>query len=344
MKKSRLHLLPAKPFLFLLLLAGFANTSQAQSDIVDDLLKESKPKREYVGYTFKTTRVINGHSVETVKKNCLDFRVVHRFGDIAVPGVSGHTLGGIDAATDILLSLEYGILDDLTVGVGRAQGAGSMRELYNGFVKYRALKQTTDFKIPLTITLFGNAVISSQKADPFDISKTLKQQPFAARMSYCLQAYLACKATNWLSVQLTPSFLWRNYVAYNDQNYLFSLGISARAKVSKRTAILFEYFTPLQKPGSTYREYFGLVRGLKNAAFYPSLHLGVEFETGGHVFHINLTNTPGILENDFLAYNNRSWAQGQIRLGFTISRVFQLSRHARQNSWGGGAEGKKKKS
>lgn len=314
-------------------IALFTSFANAQSDLVDELMNETKPKREYVAYTFKTTRIINGQSVETVKKNALDFRVTHRFGDMAVPGVSGHTLIGIDAASDILLSLEYGVTNDLTLGVGRAQGAGAFRELYNGFVKYRALKQTTDFKIPLTITVFANSVISSQKQDPFDVSKLLKNEPFSYRMSYAVQALIACKATPWLSVQLTPSFLWRNYVAYNDQNYLFSLGFSARAKVSKRTAIIFEYFMPLQKSGSTYRENFAFVRGLKNSGFYPNLHIGMEFETGGHVFHVNLTNSPGILENDYLAYNNRNWAQGQIRLGFTISRVFQFGKG--MNAWTG---------
>ena len=306
----------------------------AQSDIVDDILTEQKPKREYVAYTFKTTRVINGHSVETVKKNALDFRVVHRFGDMAVPGVSGHTLLGIDNASDILISLEYGVTDDLTLGFGRAQGAGPFRELYNGFVKYRALKQTKDFKIPITLTLFANSVISSQKQDPFNSSEQLKGQPFAYRMSYVVQALIACKATSWLSLQLNPTFLWRNYVAFDDANALFFLGLSARAKVSKRTALLFEYFLPIQGNKATNREYLPMIHGWKNEPYYPNIHLGIEFETGGHVFHVNLTNSGGVLENDFLPYNNKNWAQGQFRLGFTISRVFQFGNKA-VNPWTG---------
>ncbi|MFM2306053.1 MAG: hypothetical protein RLZZ367_722, partial [Bacteroidota bacterium] len=117
----------------------------------------------------------------------------------------------------------------------------------------------------------------------------------------------------------------RNQVAYNDKNGMFFLGLSARTKFSKRYGLIFEYFLPIIKPGVGGREYFPMVRGIKNAAYYPNLHIGFEAETGGHVFHVNFTNTRGLLENDFLPYNTANWAQGAFRLGFTISRSFPLS-------------------
>ena len=332
----------ARAFTFILLLFPFISNSQ--QDIVDELMNQQKPKREYVGYTFKTTRVISGHSTETVKRNALDFRVGHRFGDIAVKGISGHTLGGLDNSSDILISVEYGILDDLTVGVGRTKGAGPVRELYNGFVKYRVLKQTTDFKIPLTITLLGNGVVTSMKNDPFVAGNLLKNQPAAHRFSYMLQGMIACKATNWLSLQLSPTFIWRNYVPHNDENALFFMGLSARTKFTKRFGMVFEYFLPITAKGATYREYFPMINGMKNATFYPTLNVGFEFETGGHVFHINLTNSEGLVENDFLPYTAKNWAQGQFRLGFTISRVFQFGPGGTFSKWGKKAKGKSKES
>ena len=147
--------------LFMLLLSANAFS---QADILDDLTKDQKPKREYVAFSFKTTRVINGHSVETVKKNQLDFRVSHRFGDIAgSPNDHIHSFFGFDQAADIAIIFEYGITDDLTVGIGRMKGAGPLRELWNANIKYRALKQTKDFKFPMTITLFGNTSITSMR-------------------------------------------------------------------------------------------------------------------------------------------------------------------------------------
>lgn len=311
-----------------LLLLAFS--SIAQVDVLDDLMKEQKPKKEYVAYTFKTTRVINGHSVEMLKKYALDFRVSHRFGDVAgSPNDHIHSFFGFDQAADIAIIVDCGITNDLTLGVGRMKGAGLQRELWNANLKYRVLKQTKDFKIPLTITLFGNTVISSMRpsSNPEDMNYFPKgYRSLSHRMSYTLQAMFACKATDWLSVQLSPTFVWRNLVPYNDNNGLFFLGISARAKVSKRNAIVFEYFFPIGKDGAGGRFYAPMLRGMKNAAYYPSLHIGFEFETGGHVFHINLTNSGGLLENDFLPYTNKNWAQGQFRLGFTISRFFQLDK------------------
>jgi hypothetical protein len=85
--------------------------------------------------------------------------------------------------------------------------------------------------------------------------------------------------------------------------------------------------------GQNYREYFPMIRGKKDASYYPSLHIGYELETGGHVFHINLTNSAGLLENDYLPFNNKNWAQGGFRLGFTISRGFYFSKGT--NAWTG---------
>jgi len=314
-------------FTALLLLVVFYST--AQVDVLDELTKEDKPKREYVAYTFKTTRVINGHSIEMVKKNQIDFRVSHRFGDMAAtPNDHIHSFFGFDQAADIAIIVEYGATDDLTIGVGRMKGAGPLRELWNANIKYRVLKQTKDFKFPMTITLFGNTAISSMRSatDATAINYFPKNYAgFSHRLSYTLQALLAVKATDWLSIQLSPTFVWRNNVAYNDNNGLFFLGLSARAKFAKRYGMIFEYFLPLMKPGVGGREYFPMVRGMKNAAYYPNLHIGFEFETGGHVFHVNFTNSRGMLENDFLPYNTANWAQGAFRLGFTISRTFPLS-------------------
>jgi hypothetical protein len=322
--------------------------SSAQIDLLDSIAPGKKEK-EYVSYTFKMTHVINGQSVEMTKKGALDFQVSHRFGDaFATKADNIHNLFGFDQATDIGIVFDYGVTDDFSVGTERMKGAGqsisliepggqtvqmaSPTELWDLHAKYRVLKQTTDFKIPVTIDIYANAVISSNLASN-DTSK-LNYYPkgylgFSHRMSYLVQGLIATKATNWLSLQLEPTFLWRNLVPANDNNALFALGFSARAKFNKRMGIIFEYYIPCQKASAGGREPFATVRGLKNSAYYPALNIGVEFETGGHVFHVNLTNTAGLLENDFLAYNAHNWAQGQFRLGFTISRSFPLDKKHR---------------
>jgi len=325
--------------------------STAQIDLLDSIAPGGKKEKEYVSYTFKMTHVINGQSVEMCKKGALDFQVSHRFGDaFATKADNIHNLFGFDQAADIGIVFDYGVTDDFSVGTERMKGAGqsitipgqtaslsSPTELWDVHAKYRVLKQTTDFKIPITIDLYGNAVISSalssnSAATLNDYSKGYTG--FAHRLSYLVQGLIATKATNWLSLQLDPAFLWRDLVPANDRNGLFVIGLSARAKFNKRMGIIFEYYIPGQKAGIGGREPFAMVRGLKNAGYYPALNVGVEFETGGHVFHVNLSNTAGLLENDFFAYNAHNWAQGQFRLGFTISRSFPLDKkHKGEKYW-----------
>ncbi|MCS6819020.1 MAG: DUF5777 family beta-barrel protein [Chitinophagales bacterium] len=318
----------------LILFFAAAITVKAQ-DVIDDLVKEQKKgTKEYVFATFKSTRLIHGHTVEMTKKNALDFRIAHRFGNIASsPNDHIHNMFGFDQATDILFSFDYGILQDLSVGAGRAKGNGALNELWYGNIKYRPLKQTTDFRHPMTITLLAQTAISSQRRQNNSPELIASFPKWYHRMSYVVQAQLAVKATSWLSIQLSPGFLWRNLVTPDDKNGLFTLGLLSRAKVSKRSAIVFEYFLPITREGATYREYFPMLRGVKDAGYYPGIHIGYEIETGGHVFQINLTNTAGLLENDFLAYNPHNWAQGQFRLGFTIARTFQFGKDI--NPWTG---------
>ena len=305
-----------------------ANNIQAQDDLLNQLLEEQKPKKEAVRYTFKTTRVISGHSTEMVAKGALEFRVSHRFGDVAATNNDHiHSMFGFDQAADIGLLFDYGIKDNLTVGVARMKGAGPHRELWNTNIKYRALQQTTDFKIPFTLVLYGNAAMSSMRGINDETALNYFPKGYdglAHRMSYTAQALLSIKAKEWLSLQLTNAFVWRNLVPDGDKNGIFFLGISGRAKFNKRSGMIFEYFIPVVKDGVGGRTPFAMVRGIKDAAYYPVLHIGYEFETGGHVFHINLTNSRGLLDQDFLPYNTSNWAQGQFRIGFTISRMFQL--------------------
>jgi hypothetical protein len=328
-----------KHYFTLALLIIFSACAFAQIDLLDSIGQEAKPKKEYIAFTFKSTRIINGHSIEPVKKGALDFRISHRFGDIAY-GANAHihSLFGFDQAADILFCLEYGITDDLTVGWGRAKGAGPVHELWNANIKYRALKQTKDFKYPVSITFFGNVNITSMlnSNNPAGLDYFPKgggYKTFSDRLSYTLQALIACKANKWLSLQLSPTFIWRNRVPADDKNGMFFLGFSGRAKFTQRVGFVFEYFLPIIKPGVGGREYVPMLRGMKNAAYYPAVNIGLEFETGGHVFDVNFTNTRGMLEQDFLPYNTANWLQGQFRLGFTIARTFQLNEKKGTKYW-----------
>lgn len=280
----------------LLLLLLFSHSLHAQNDLMDELLAEQKPNPKVIN-TFKSTRIINGHSVENVGSGILDFRISHRFGLL-----SGgfYELFGLDQAL-IRLGLEYGIHENLMIGLGR----NSFRKEYDGFLKWKILQQEKNKQRPLSISLFASNSFSTIR------NNRAYDSLFQTRLCYVSQILLARKINQKLSVQLSPSFVHRNWVPNpQNNNQTVSIGAGGRYKISKRISINAEYFW-LPKP-------------MKDANTSNSLSLGVDIETGGHVFQLHFTNSTSMIERGFITETNNSWVNGDIHFGFNVSRVFKL--------------------
>lgn len=315
-----------KKILFAFCFLSFSFISFSQEE---DLLKlvegdDTNKKHEKVYATFKGSKIINAQSIETVKKKTLDFTVAHRFGNIGgASGGGGHTLFGLDNASDIRIGFAYGITDEITIGIGRSK----QRELIDGFVKWRFLTQTKDNHIPLTIAFYGLASYCPQKADQF-YSGTIKNEGFKQneihRLSYTSQLLIARKFSSAFSLQLMPTYQHRNFVVANinpdngaeEMNDLISVGIGGRVKITKRIALIVDYYYTF----SEYRK--------NNTAnpFFAPFAVGMEIETGGHVFNITYTNSAGLIENNYIPYTNDDWLKGGFKLGFNISRVFNIGK------------------
>jgi hypothetical protein len=290
-------------------------TTQAQDDL-SKMFQDSTGRQPVIG-TFKSTRIIMGHSNETLKKHELDFRVAHRFGDAGGSFGGTKTAFGLDNSTDIRIAFEYGVTDDLMVGISRVKGSGDLSQIFEGLAKYRILKQTTDNHIPVSLTVFGNVTVSTMSSNDDETSPAHFEE-FTDRMTYVAQAIIARKFGERLSLTLSPTYIHRNRVGYMDMNNVFALGGSGRVKLSKRLAFIAEYYYPFRSQSS--KDYYK-AQGVK---FYNPLGAGLEIETGGHVFSVNFTNSTAILENQFISETKSSWLQGQFRWGFNISRRFTL--------------------
>lgn len=214
-------------FVFLSVAAlTFHGSVFAQTDLDSFLVEEKTPK--YVIASFKATRIVNAHSIETVRKGVLDFRITHHFGDVGGNSGGVHTLYGFDNASDIRFGFEYGINDRLTAGFGRSKVAENL----DFFIKYRLLRQTLDNRMPVSVTVFADMAITPQ------VNKAVYTE-FANRMSYVYQLLIARKFSKFLTLQVMPLYLHRNYVANpNDNNDLFSLGFGGRLKLTKRFSII----------------------------------------------------------------------------------------------------------
>lgn len=287
----------------LLLFAIMLVRSAAAQDLFDALGKDSV-KTNYTYATFKSTRVVNGQSVENLPHGTLLFIVSHHFGAL---NSGSYNFFGLDQST-IRLGLEYGILDRLSVGVGRS----SYEKTFDGFVKYKLLRQSSGYKtMPVTVTLFAAMDINSLKwQDP------TRTNFFSSRLSYAYQILIARKFTNDLSLQLSPTLIHKNLVPNpNDKNDIYAIGFGGRYKLTKRVSVNAEYYALINQP--------------KSAVAVNSFSVGVDIETGGHVFQLHFTNSQPMFERGFITETIGKWSHGDIYFGFNITRVFSFVKHTK---------------
>lgn len=280
---------------FLIMLS--LNASGQEDDLLSLLGEE-----ETVNYTtasFKATRVINLHSLENMSGGELDIRISHRFGFIN-GGI--YELYGLDEST-IRLGADYGITDRLMIGVGRS----SYEKTYDGFFKFKLLRQSTGAKnTPITLALMSSMAIKTIKPSDPD-----RENYFSNNLYYTFQLIMGRKFSDAFSLELAPTLVHRNLVETSaEENDVFALGAGGRIKLSKRVSLNAEYIYVFPNQ---------LAEGYHN-----SLSIGFDIETGGHVFQLHFSNSTSMIEKGFITETVGQWGKGEIHLGFNISRVFNV--------------------
>lgn len=266
---------------------------------------------------FYSQKVINTKSVEVVKKGVMEFSVAHSFGDIAGDNGGIKRFFGFDNASDVRIGFQTGLSNKLNLVTARTRGASAVQAEWELGLKYQFLKQLDgDSKHPLSITMYVNDVMSTQKRSIIDDQEN-SYKDFSDRHSQIVQLMVARKFGK-ISLQLNPLYLHTNYVVSIDQENIFALGGAIRLPLSKKVFFLADYFHPFRS--STSKDNFAAL-GTK---FYDPLGVGFEFVTEGHVFHLNFTNSTEILENRFIRRTVTNWGDGQFRWAFSISRNFIL--------------------
>ena len=270
---------------------------------------ENKNQTTYTTATFKATRLINGQTIETVGKNQLNFWISHRFGAINSGFIDNFF--GLDEAR-IRLGLEYGITNQLTIGIGRS----SQEKMYDFYGKYKLLRQSNS--MPVTLTLYGSdAVSTAATGSVLESGTMMKYYDNIERMTYTGQVLLARKFSERFSLQIMPTILHFNRAETIDTpNNMVALGVGGRMKLSKRLSISGEYYyADFNRPA--------------NSNYHNSLALGFDIETGGHVFQLHFTNSRGMIERQFIAQTTKQWGDGGIFYGFNIARSFSFDKKAK---------------
>jgi len=270
------------------------------SSMLDGLDAEEEP--DFVQSVFKGTRVINSNTTEMIGKQNLDFRICHRFGFV---NTGAYELYGLDQALQ-RMSFTYGLSDLLNVEIGRS----SVNKMYDASIKYKFMRQAKgDKKRPMSIVYFANIAVQTLK----NTNPQLDPYYFTHRLYYTHQLLLSKKISDKFSLQLMPTLVHRNLIdSMKYKNDVFSLGVAGRNKITRKTAITYEYFYVF--PGQI------------SPIYHNSLSLGFDIETGGHVFQVQFTNSTGMNEKGYIAETTGNWLKGDVHFGFNISRVFYIGR------------------
>lgn len=248
--------------------------------------------------TFKDTRVINGHSVETTGQGTMKFVIGHRFGSIK-GGINDFY--GLDQATT-RLGLDFGLTPKLDIGIGRS----GFEKVVDVFAKYAVLQQTFDNSTPISLSVYAN---SSVKTQPFLPGK---EAEFVNRIYYNTQIIAAKKINPSFSMQVMPMYSHRNYSSeIGLSNEVVTIGAAATIQVSRLVALVGEYYyTP---------------ESMRPTGVLNTLSLGVDLGTAAHVFQLHVSNGAGMIERQYISTTRGDWLKGDIMFGFNISRDFRIA-------------------
>lgn len=293
-----------KKLLPLLIGIAVAGGLHAQDSTLLNMLNDSMSAhkgRTYVTGTFKAEHIVNAQTVEGPASGNLNFVIQHRFGQL---NSGSYNFFGLDNAT-LRLGLDYGITDDLSVGIGRS----SYLKTFDGYLKYKLLKQTEGGGMPFTVDILGTVTNYTQN----DPGKPYLNAKY--RTAYSGELLIARKITSALSLQVTPTYLHYNLVpTVADKNDVFALGLGGRMKITRRMSINAEYdIVPRNQVVST--------------NVHNSFSLDWDIETGGHVFQLVFSNSQSMVPTQYLTQTTGTWGKGDIFFGFNISRNFNLKKH-----------------
>ncbi len=285
----------------LLFLTILSQTLKAQEKDLLALVDDGKKPHEIVKNSFKSIRVINGHSIEFLAPGTMDFRILHRFG-LFNQGPSN--FWGLDQAS-MRLGFDFGITKNLQIGVGRS----TFQKEIDGYIKYGLLRQSTgEQSFPFTLALVGGITINTL---PF-ANPTINNY-FSSRLAFYGQTIIGRKFSDVLTLQLSPTIVHTNLVPLAiNPNDVYALGFGGRIKMTKRLAFTWDYFY----------NFNGLTKDLT----YNPLSVGVDIETGGHVFQLHVSNSAGMNERAFINETTGSWQRVDLRFGFNLSRMFQIKK------------------
>ncbi|MEY2868416.1 MAG: hypothetical protein RIR01_845 [Bacteroidota bacterium] len=274
----------------------------------NDLLKEidDKSMESTANPAFKALKIVNFESTKLIGKGDFYLIISHRF-DYLDQGIK--EFFGLDNAFT-QLKFAYGITDKFTIQAARS----GFQKTYDLGLKYLIISQKTNGS-PVAIAFF-NSLAANTELDKANYPSL----DFQDRLSYVSQLLISRKITDKLSLEVAPTFFHEgflveildennNVVTPNPQDKnQFAVGIGGRYKLSKRLSLNMDYGAHLNRASQS--------------VFKNPLSVGLDIDTGGHIFQVLFTNSKAMHEAGFLGHTTGDWGKGEISFGFNLIRVF----------------------
>ncbi len=282
-----------KYLLFVIILLFFAPALIAQDDLLD--LLEDDAAAEIFNYpAFKAMKIGNLQSTKVATKGEIYMYVSHRFGSVK-DGVS--TFFGLDNA-NTKIQLVYGLMEGLQIGLSRE----SLRKTYAGSIKMKLADQTNKF--PLNLSGYATINLNTELS-----KERYPNMKYADRLSYAYQLLIARRVSTKFSIELAPTFVRQNLVLEPFQQHnQFAMGLGGRFKITKRMSINLDYIYNFNRA--------------EESVYNDPLTIGIDIETGGHVFQLLFSNGQSTNEPGFISNAEGNWRDGDVFFGFNIVRVF----------------------
>lgn len=276
----------------------FAQEEEAKVEKQKDL-----PVRE----PFLSGLLIDNQTTFVPVEKTFEFIIQHKFGSID-NGLSD-IFGLYAAGSYIRIGLNYVPTKNLQVGYGL-----NRLRMYNDFsVKYTLLEQTRRNRAPVAIGVYANMGIDGRNKEAFG-----KNYGFTDRFSYFSQLIIGRKFNDWVSIQTNASFTHYNIIDPGMDHDKIAVGINGKVSINYKYAVLFQYDMPLQITRITeHREFLNPPQ--------PNIGLGWEVRTSAHVFHLYVSTSEGLIPQHNAMFNQNRWLKGQVRFGFTITRLYNFS-------------------
>lgn len=272
--------------LLLIIIFFFSGTVQAQ-------MERKRVQTDEAVQTFSTPSLMAQSNTQQLAPGNLNVTIMHSFG-IATRNTVRNFFG-LDNVQNVRLGLDFGLTERWSAGIGRS----SFFNIVDLRTKYAIMQQNTSGSNPISISLKGDIGVVTQE----------NNRPFEDDLSTLASVTISRKVNDYISLQLAPMYGYFSTVRQGDDNNLFSVGLGTEIRLSNRYSLITEYFPVLGNRHS----------GTKNA-----FTLGVNIETGGHVFQLFLTSTRWHLEQYVLSNNSNQFWEGDFRFGFNVNRIFGL--------------------